>query len=88
MAKAILASSGPGAQGQGMDVPAVLADFFVCDVFGGALKNDLGTMEHPIFSLPTRLDWRVLQYDHNYTRIEVVPSVKDRATIHDKNILV
>ncbi|RUS64850.1 plasmid replication initiator RepA [Pseudorhodobacter sp. E13] len=64
------------------------ADFFVCDVFGAALKDDLGTMEHPIFSLSTRPDRRVLRYDHNGTEIEVVPSVKGRATMHDKDVLI
>ena len=64
------------------------ADFFVCDVFGAALKDDLGTMEHPIFSLSTRPDRRVLNYVHNGTRIEVIPSVKGRATMHDKDVLI
>ncbi|MEM9235006.1 MAG: plasmid replication initiator RepA, partial [Pseudomonadota bacterium] len=35
------------------------ADFFVCDIFGAPLKDDLGSMEHPIFSLSTRPDRRV-----------------------------
>ncbi|MEP1586536.1 replication initiator protein A [Tateyamaria sp.] len=64
------------------------ADFFVCDFFGAAPKDDLGTMEHPIFSLSTRPDRRILSYAHNDARIEVVPSVKGRATIHDKDILI
>ena len=29
-------------------------DFFVCDIFDAAPKDDLGSMEHPIFSLSTR----------------------------------
>ena len=45
-------------------------------------------MEHPIFSLSTRPDRRVLSYEHNGTTIEVTPSVKGRATIHDKDILI
>ncbi|MBY6127046.1 replication initiator protein A [Roseovarius atlanticus] len=64
------------------------ADFFICDVFGAALKDDLGTMEHPIFSLSTRPDRRVLSYTHNGTQIEVTPSVRGRATIHDKDVLI
>ena len=35
-------------------------DFFVCDLFGVSPKDDLATMEHPIFSLSTRPDTRVL----------------------------
>ncbi len=64
------------------------ADFFVCDIFDAAPKDDLGTMEHPIFSLSTRPDRRVLSYAHNGTEIEVTPSVRGRATIHDKDILI
>jgi len=68
--------------------PQTTPDFFVCDIFDAAPKDDLGTMEHPIFSLSTRPDRRVLRYAHNGTEIEVVPSVKGRATIHDKDIVI
>ena len=64
------------------------ADFFVCDIFGASPKDDLGSMEHPIFSLSTRPDRRVLAYAHNGIRVEVTPSVKGRATIHDKDLLI
>jgi plasmid replication initiation protein len=64
------------------------SDFFLCDFFGASPKNDLGTMEHPIFSLSTRPDRRILNYTHNDTFVEVTPSVKGRATIHDKDILI
>ncbi|MEO1554803.1 MAG: replication initiator protein A [Pseudomonadota bacterium] len=64
------------------------ADFFVCDIFDAAPKDDLGTMEHPIFSLSTRPDRRVLRYDHNGIQVEVTPSVKGRATMHDKDVLI
>ncbi len=64
------------------------ADFFVCDIFGASPKDDLGSMEHPIFSLSTRPDRRILSYAHNGTEVTVTPSVKGRATIHDKDILI
>lgn len=63
-------------------------DFFICDFFGASPKDDLGTMEHPIFSLSTRPDRRVLHYEHNGIEVTVTPSVKGRATIHDKDILI
>lgn len=63
-------------------------DFFVCDVFDAAPKDDLGSMEHPIFSLSTRPDTRILHYVHNDVTVEVTPSVRGRATIHDKDILI
>ncbi|QFT83284.1 Replication initiator protein A (plasmid) [Roseovarius sp. THAF27] len=64
------------------------ADFFVCDFLDVSLKDDLGTMEHPIFSLATRPDRRVLSYAHNDVQVQVTPSVRGRATIHDKDILI
>lgn len=64
------------------------ADFFVCDVFDALPKDDLATMEHPVFSLATRPDRSVVSYSHNNSTIEITPSVKGRATIHDKDILI
>ena len=48
-----------------------MGDFFVCDIFGAAPKDDLGSMEHPIFSLSTRPARRVLSYEHNGTQVAV-----------------
>lgn len=45
-------------------------------------------MEHPIFSLSTRPDRRILQYQHNDVTITVTPSVRGRATIFDADILI
>lgn len=64
------------------------ADFFVCDIFDAAPKADMGSMEHPLFSLGTRPDLRILQYDHNGVSIQVTPSVRGLATIHDKDVLI
>lgn len=63
-------------------------DFFVCDIFDAVPKDDLATMEHPLFSLSTRPDRRILEYSHNGVDITVTPSVKGLATIHDKDILI
>ena len=76
----VAAAGGYPPEGQG--------DFFLCDVFDAIPKNDLASMEHPLFSLATRPDRRILNYQHNGTEITVVPSVKGLATIHDKDILI
>ncbi len=65
-----------------------MGDFFVCDILGASPKDDLGSMEHPIFSLSTRPDRRILEYEHNGAQVTVTPSVRGRATIHDKDILI
>jgi plasmid replication initiation protein len=81
------ASTGPGFGGQISD-PRGQGDFFLCDIFDAIPKDDIATMEHPLFSLATRPDRRILRYEHNGTRIEVTPSVRGLATIHDKDILL
>jgi plasmid replication initiation protein len=63
-------------------------DFFVCDILDALPKDDMGSMEHPVFSLATRPDLRVLDYAHNGVRITVTPSVRGLATLFDKDILI
>lgn len=63
-------------------------DFFLCDIFDAIPKDDLASMEHPLFSLATRPDRRILHYAHNGVEITVTPSVRGLATIHDKDILI
>jgi plasmid replication initiation protein len=67
---------------------AAAGDFFVCDFFAAVPKHDLASMEHPLFSLSTRPDRRVLSYAHRGTEITITPSVKGRATIFDADILI
>jgi plasmid replication initiation protein len=86
------AGAGAGRAGGAVDAPrddAVAAgDFFVCDILAAIPKHDLASMEHPIFSLSTRPDRRVLTYLHGASEITVTPSVKGRATIFDADILI
>jgi plasmid replication initiation protein len=63
-------------------------DFFLCDIFDALPKDDMASMEHPLFSLSTRPDRRILNYTHNGTEVTVVPSVKGLATLFDKDILI
>ncbi|MEL7114013.1 MAG: replication initiator protein A [Pseudomonadota bacterium] len=63
-------------------------DFFVCDFLGVAPKHDLASMEHPLFSLATRPDRRILNYRHNDVDVTVTPSVRGRATIFDADVLI
>ncbi len=51
-------------------------------------KDDMGSMEHPIFSLSTKPDKNIRHYEHNGVNITVTPSVRGLATIHDKDILI
>jgi hypothetical protein len=45
-------------------------------------------MEHPIFSLSTKPDLRIRRYEHGSSYVEITPSVKGLATVHDRDILI
>ena len=62
-------------------------NFFTCDIFD-SYKDDTASMEHPVFSLSTKPDFRVLVYENNGNRVEIKPSYTGLATIHDKDILL
>ena len=62
-------------------------DFFICDVFD-SFKDDIASMEHPVFSLSKKPDHRVLIYEYNGVTIKIKPSYTGLATILDKDILL
>lgn len=81
--------SGEIAAGSGTDpVPVPAEGFFICDMPWASPKDDMASMEHPLFTLATRPDRRILRYEHGEAVIEITPSVKGLATIHDKDILI
>jgi plasmid replication initiation protein len=83
---------GPGKVQIGVGPPAGIAPalpgFFICDLPAPPPKDDMASMEHPLFTLATRPDRRILRYEHGGAAIEVTPSVKGLATIHDKDVLI
>lgn len=62
-------------------------DFFICDVFD-VFKDDAASMEHPVFSLSTKPDYRVLVYEYKNSSIKIKPSFTGLATIYDKDVLM
>jgi plasmid replication initiation protein len=63
-------------------------DFFVCDLLEASPKDDLGSMEHPLFTLSKKPDTKIRLYEHNGNTVKVVPSALGLATIFDKDILI
>jgi plasmid replication initiation protein len=63
-------------------------DFFVCDILDATPKDDLGSMEHPMFSLSTKPDHVIRRYEHRSNSIEIAPGAHGMATIWDKDILI
>jgi plasmid replication initiation protein len=64
-------------------------DLFICDILDATPKDDIGSMEHPFFSLSKKPDNRTIKkYEHNGEYIKIAPSVYGMATIFDKDILI
>lgn len=63
-------------------------ELFICDVADAVLKDDMASMEHPIFTLSKKPDTAIREYEHNGNTLTVTPSVKGLATIYDKDILI
>ncbi|SHN93638.1 RepA [Bathymodiolus heckerae thiotrophic gill symbiont] len=63
-------------------------DLFICD-FGEVIpKSDIASMEHPLFTLSTKPDTAIRNYEHNGNTVRIAPSAYGLATIHDKDILI
>ena len=65
-----------------------IQDFFVADLLDWALKNDMHSMEYPLFSLSKKPDITERHYDYGGIRVTITPSIKGIATIWDKDILI
>jgi Replication initiator protein A len=64
-------------------------DFFILDLKDAQPKDDIASMEHPVFSLAMKPDMRSLSYQApNGDTLEVHPSGYGLATIMDKDILL
>lgn len=62
-------------------------DFFVADIIDVALKDDVASMEHPLFALKAG-DMRVRVYERNGNSVTIKPGHGGCATIHDKDIWI
>lgn len=66
-----------------------MRDFFIeLDALDLDPRSDMASMAHPIFSLSTLPDKRVLRYVSGETFLEIQPSARGLATIFDKDILI
>lgn len=62
-------------------------DFFIADILDASPKDDMASMEHPLFALRAG-DKRVRTYERNGSRITVLPGATGCATIHDKDLWI
>lgn len=63
-------------------------DFFILDIADIVPKDDMASMEHPLFSLATKPDMRHLKYRSGNNRLNIIPSGVGLPTIFDKDILI
>lgn len=66
------------------------SDFFVLDLIDYAIKDDLASMEAPVYSLTTKKDsalWRWTSSDGKKT-VDIAPGFYGRATMHDKDVII
>lgn len=63
-------------------------DFFSLDLPVAAHKDDIASMEHPIFTLATVPDTRTQIYQLGERTLKIIPSSIGRATVFDKDILI
>lgn len=63
---------------------------FICDVMDFGFRDDMLTMENPLFALTSggKADTSKKVYEHNGERHEIIPSGEGHATIFDKDILL
>ena len=64
------------------------ADLFVCDILDAVPKGDMGSMEHPLFSLSTKPDMKAREYRNGNTWLTIQPSSSGMATVHDRDVLI
>jgi plasmid replication initiation protein len=64
-------------------------DFFIANVFDNTpFKDDMASMEHPIFVLSKQKDMRMLNYQKDNVSISITPNLHGLPTIFDKDVLL
>jgi len=64
-------------------------DFFIADIFDNLpFKDDIASMEHPIFTLSLKPDNRTLEYVNGLAKVKVYPSNEGLPSIMDKDFLM
>ena len=62
-------------------------DFYVADLLDLAPKDDMASMEHPLFALKAG-DKRVREYKRGGVSVKVMPGTYGCATVHDKDVWI
>lgn len=72
-----------------MSTESKYLDLFVSNNYGGwPIKDDLASMEIPLFSLSKKTDTATKEYRRGNKVVRVIPSAAGAATIYDKDLLI
>ena len=63
-------------------------DLFVADILHASPKDDVHSMEHPLFAVSKKKDNAIRRYEHNGNAIEIAPGFHGMPTIWDKDVLI
>lgn len=63
-------------------------DLFVCDIANWPVKDDIASMEVPIFSLAKQKDTKTREFRRGAKVVRVIPSSVGAATVFDKDLLI
>lgn len=63
-------------------------DLFVCEISNWPVKDDIASMEIPLFSLTKGQDTQIRQYARGSRVVRVIPSGVGSATVFDKDLLI
>ena len=71
-------------------VQPVQKDLFLAELVDWSVKDDIHSMEYPIFSLSKNLDKHIREFidERSGRTLRVIPSVYGAATVFDKDILI
>ena len=63
-------------------------DLFVCNIANWPIKDDIASMEIPLFSLAKQKDTNTREYKRGGQTIRIIPSSVGAATVFDKDLLI
>lgn len=66
----------------------VQSELFVCDIANWPVKDDIASMEVPIFSLAKQKDTKTREYRRGAKIVRIIPSSVGAATVFDKDLLL
>lgn len=67
---------------------AVQGDLFTCEIANWPIKDDIASMEFPLFSLAKRKDTKTREYRRGNKTVRIIPSSVGAATVFDKDLLL